>query len=167
MDTLPWLEYAGQSTQDLLALASSHRIDSLNCAFDEALQRKEAGGSALTQDETVVLAVEAMQREVNNGGFHQFFTNSSYEYVPIIVESLTRIGAADAAALAAEAISALRLAEVTADAVRAAAEQAIVRNDEELLDALDRCDHQYYRITGLDSKLFAFVQSNASTIQIP
>lgn len=87
--------------------------------------------------------------------------------MPIIVGRLTRIGVADAAALAAEAISELKLAAVTPEPVRNAAEQGIVHNDEPLLDALERCDHQYYRITRLDGRLFAFVQSHAAAIQIP
>lgn len=74
-----WLDYAGQTTDELLALAGEYRIDSLVCAFDEALGRKELafGMDGLTPEERVVLAAEALEREVNNGGFDQLFVNVS------------------------------------------------------------------------------------------
>src|SRR5450432_3253874 len=107
MDQLPWLDYAGQSTQELLACGETHRVDSVVVAFDEAIGQKDP--HAITAEERVVLAVEALEREVNNGGFHQFFTNASCEYVPAIVDFLHAIGATTAAELAAEAIASLRL----------------------------------------------------------
>ena len=91
--TLPWLDYTGQSTQELIACKNTHRIDSLLCALEEGIQAKERqdGEAGLTDEERVVLAVRALDREVNNGGFSQFFANSSRRFVPIIVDSLRRI----------------------------------------------------------------------------
>jgi hypothetical protein len=59
---LPFLDsYAGQSTNELIDLEGSYRVDSIVLAFEEALQRKEI----LTQQEKVVLSVEALEREAN------------------------------------------------------------------------------------------------------
>lgn len=165
MPELTWLDYESQSTEELLAMADSHRIDSLLTAFAEALSEKPL--TSLTQDEAVVVAVEALQHEVNNGGFHQFFTNRSHVFAPIITGSLNRIGAADAADLTAEAIAALKVSEVTPDSIRTGAEQAGVDDNLDVLDALEACDQRYYAIAGLDEKLFRFVQSHSANIRVP
>jgi hypothetical protein len=46
------------------------------------------GQRALSQEERTVLAVRALDREVNNGGYYQFFCNSSKQFAPEIVQSL-------------------------------------------------------------------------------
>jgi hypothetical protein len=53
---------------------------------------KQEATNSLTEEEHIVLAVEALEREVNNGGYDQFFTNSSREFVSTIVCSLRGIG---------------------------------------------------------------------------
>ena len=116
---LPWLDYDGQTTEELLALGETHRLDSLVVAFDQAIQMK--GESTITPEERVVLAIEAMEREVNNGGFHQFITNSTHEFAPEIADALKRIGATVAASLAEQAVAALHLEHVTAEAIYDAA----------------------------------------------
>lgn len=132
MTLRPWLEYNKQTTGELLDCAETNRIDSLLCSFELGIQAKEASGVELTSEEHLVLAVSALQREVNNGGFHQFFMNSSCKYAPSIVDCLNRIGAQEAAELAAESIGLLKLSQVTAEAANEAA-GAIVEDDDEVL----------------------------------
>jgi hypothetical protein len=87
MPDLKWLDgYSGQTTNELLVLEGGCRIDSLVLVFEEALNQKVArnGDGGLTTEERVVLAIEALEREVNNGGYRLFF-------VPIIVQALERI----------------------------------------------------------------------------
>ena len=86
-----WLDgYSGQSVEQLLSLEGKSRTDSLVLAFEQAISQRAEGADnqGLTNTEHVVLAVEALEREVNNGGYHQFFTNSSREFAPTIVDSL-------------------------------------------------------------------------------
>ena len=85
--------------------------DSLVRAFEEGLQRKasQRGERALTQEVRVVLAVRALDREVNNGGYHQFFSNSSCQYALTVVPALESIGCGEAAALTKRALDALNL----------------------------------------------------------
>lgn len=83
--------YDGQSVDELIALDQTHRIDSLVLAFESAISAKKDSGGKLTEVEKTVLAIESMEREVNNGGFSQFFYNSSVEYAPILVDSLKGI----------------------------------------------------------------------------
>jgi hypothetical protein len=94
-DPMPPLKaYDGQTTDELLSLEGKCRTDSLVIAFEQAVDQKAArlGETSLANEERVILAVEALEREVNNGGYAQFFQNSSREYASMIVNALRRIG---------------------------------------------------------------------------
>jgi hypothetical protein len=93
LQNLPWLDYSGEAASELIACKNSHRIDSLLCAFEEGIQNKREQQGSVTDEERLVLAVMALEREVNNGGHRQFFVNSSREFAPVIEESLLRITA--------------------------------------------------------------------------
>lgn len=134
--------YGGQSTDELIALAGKYRIDSLVLAFEQAIQRKTA---ALSKEESCVLAVEALEREVNNGGYSQFFGNSSGEYAGIVVDALQAIGCPKTAAMTADAIAG--------------------RDDEKKLAA---CDDRYYaNDEPIADRLFAWIGKNRAKIQLP
>lgn len=81
--------YDGQTTDELLALETTYRTDSLVLAFEAAL-RLEPDPAKLSREETWILAIEALEREVNNGGYDQFFLNSSGKLISIIVRSPAR-----------------------------------------------------------------------------
>jgi hypothetical protein len=108
MADLLWLDnYSGQTLDELLALTDQYRVDSLVVALEQALEKKAARpGVNLSIEETIVLAVEALEREVNNGGFSQFFINSSCVYTPLIVDALRRIVCPVSANIAEKAIQA-------------------------------------------------------------
>ncbi len=78
-------DYSGQTVEQLLALEGECRIDSLVLAFEQAVDQKAVreGAGAVNVEERVILAVEALEREVNNGGYEQFFLNSTLEFAPI------------------------------------------------------------------------------------
>lgn len=65
----------------------------------------QEGFASLTPDEQVAYCVDALEREVNNGGFDQFFLNSSGDTVPETLAALEAIGAAQVAAMLREAVS--------------------------------------------------------------
>jgi len=62
------------------------------------------GFDALTPAERVAYCVDALEREVNNGGFHQFFLNSSGDTTAETAAALEAIGAAAAGSLFARAV---------------------------------------------------------------
>src|SRR5262245_14622428 len=97
--------YGGQSTEELLALERNFRIDSLVCAFEQAIQGKP--DESISTEERYVLAVEALEREVNNGGYSQFFGNSSHEFAPMIVTAMRAIGCPKTADITRDAIAVL------------------------------------------------------------
>src|SRR5208283_2606014 len=113
MRQLPFLqEYEGQTIDEIIALRGRFRDDSLVCAIESALKKREGWYDldsermerailSLTEAERVVMAIEAMEREVNNGGYEQFFVNSSKHFAPHIVQALQTIGCTEFADLAA------------------------------------------------------------------
>jgi len=161
---VPWLEYAGQTTSELLACKNTHRIASLLCAFEWGIQAKvgPGGEEGLTNDERLVLAVMALQREVNNGGYGQFFTNSSRRFVSIIVESLQLIGCQTTAAITERAIGALRVQMLSPDSVS----DAVLNEDPARDKVLDRLDREFYQLKEIEPKLFDFVEAHQHNIQL-
>jgi hypothetical protein len=166
MADLKWLDnYTGQTIEELLALDSEYRVESLLVALEQALNQKaaEEGEQDLSDEERVVLAVEALEREVNNGGFSQFFTDSSGQYAAIIVNSLLHIGCPETANITSGAINALGIQNFSPEALEAAFES----EDEERDEQLDECDGLYSG-SGEDiaGQLFEFVRSHQDAIQL-
>jgi hypothetical protein len=161
MTTAPWLEYSGQSTDELLALEGKYRTDSLVVAFETALLGKEG---KLTTEESYVLAIEALEREVNNGGYAQFFSNVSGEHAPIIEDALRAIGCPKTANMTRDAIAAVVLdGELDADALAA----AVAREDEEMQQTLSECDEEYFaNDEEIADRLFEWIKANRMSIQV-
>ncbi|MBI5479375.1 MAG: DUF4375 domain-containing protein [Deltaproteobacteria bacterium] len=157
-------KYSGESTTQLLAYEGRCRVDSIVLAFEQAIEAKAAADRTLSSEEEVVLAIEALEREVNNGGYDQFFRNSSKAFAPNIVGALDRIGCPACARITAAALAALPLAGPPTEAAidRAMAEDSASRSD-----ALSACDADYFRNTeDIAGRLFAFLKANHQSIQL-
>jgi hypothetical protein len=166
MEDLPVLpRYSGETTDELIALKGSYRLDTIVMALDEAIQEKSGyvGKDGLTEEERIVLAVESLEREVNNGGYDQYFVNTP-EYAPMIVAALTRVGRPDVAQLTQRAIDALGISgPVTVEKI----EEAIHEDESERVEKLDACDREYYdKLISLEQALFAFVEANRDKIDL-
>jgi len=159
-----WLDgYSGESAEQLLSLEGKYRTDSLVLAFEEGINQKaeREGAQSLTTEERIVLAVEALEREVNNGGYDQFFVNSSREFAPIIVGALHRIGCKNTANITRKAIEALGISDLRSDAIEA----VICTRDEKRAAKLSRCDDSYYKSTEpIAERLFAFIKANRASM---
>jgi hypothetical protein len=140
----PFLDsYEGQSTTELIALKDTYRIDSLVLAFEQAIQAKPEAD--LTEPERFVLAIEAMEREVNNGGWNQFFLNTNNEFNPILVNALIAIDCPDNSEIASKAISAFQ--------------------GETEMEALEELDNQYFAGTeSIADKLFQYIERHPDEI---
>jgi hypothetical protein len=105
-----------------------------------------------------------LESEVNNGGYNLFFTNSSKEYTPVIVQALSRIGCLRAAEITQKAIDALHLPALTIEVIDAVMANA----NEERERILNECDEQYYRHAGEDiaGRLFDFIKANRDAIRL-
>ncbi len=155
--------YDGQTVDELINLQSTHRIDSIVLAFEASLDSRKEAGEKLTDAELVVLAIEAFEREVNNGGFSQFFYNSSVEYAPIIVNSLKSIGCDKLAELAQKSIDIVAVDVSNTEEV----EDRMDPDDEVLEDALGELDDIFYDIEEIPAyALFDFIKSNRKNIRL-
>lgn len=158
---MEWLKrYRGENVGELIALEGRYRIDSIVLAIHDLLLDKER----LSEAERTVVVVEAVEREVNNGGFHQFFLNTP-EHAADVVDALRRVGCVETAALAQDAITALHLAgRPTEQAI-----EATIHDDDDERDAvLDRCDQAYYRNPDgpIEERVFTYIKANQGDIRL-
>jgi len=165
VEQLKWIEgYSGQTTDELLALEGQFRTDSLVVAFHQALDQKSVriAPEPLSEEENVVLAIQALDCEVNNGGYSLVFVNSSKELTPALVDALRRIGCVEKAALTQQAIAALGInGPITVDAI----DRVMAVHDDERDAKLLEYDQRYYQITeDVAGSLFAFIKRNKRRI---
>lgn len=156
-------QYEGQSFDELIQLQQTHRIDSLVLAFESALDSRKEAGDELNDVENIILAIEAFEREINNGGFSQFFYNSSVEYAPIIVSSLKAIGCHEMASLAQKSLEILGVESLDPDVI----EEKMDPDDEELEEALGELDEVYYESKETPAyALFNYIKRNRGSIKL-
>ncbi len=156
-------QYDGQSVDELIQLQKTYRIDSIVLAFEAALDSRKEKGEKLSEVELTILAIEAFEREINNGGFSQFFYNSSVEYTPIIVNCLKNIGCNELAALAQKSIDILNVKSLDPDLI----EQRMDPDDEELEEALGELDIIFYDNEETPAyALFEYIKNNRLNISL-
>ncbi len=157
-------DYSGQTTDELLQMSDRYRIDSIVGAFESAIQKKMVS-RGISSEERCILAVEALEREVNNGGYHQFFVNSSNEFVPDIVSALGAIGCPTTAQITSDAIA---LLQIEGELTREACDEAASERYEELSEPLGECDSRFYAYEDpIADRLFAWIQQNKALVSIP
>lgn len=104
----------------------------------------------------VFSAIWAVESEVNNGGFAQYFFNDSRESAPFVVEALETIGAPRTAAICKRAIAAAfpeGLPEGS-QAIRSAAADF----SDQVLEGLEPLDQEFFAYPhNLTDLLFAYV----------
>lgn len=165
MSDLMWLDgYSGESVEELIALEGTYRIDSLVLAFEQAMDQKAArvGKNKLTVEERIILAIEALEREVNNGGYGQFFVNLSREYAPIIVDALRQIGCPKIAVITQKALKIVQHAPIS----DAELEDGTLEENEDRQEALHECDSLFFEgPENIEERLFAYIKANRSRIK--
>ncbi len=106
----------------------------------------------------VFSAIWEVESEVNNGGFSQYFQNSSAETAPFVVQALRTIGTADTAAICERAIAAAFPSGLptSEDAIRSSATDF----SDEVLEKLDELDREFFSYPhDLTELLFAYVSN--------
>jgi hypothetical protein len=162
MDQLPFRDgYHGETIQQLIALKGQYRLDSLVIALDEAVQNSPH--KPLTDAELAVVAVEALEMQVNNGGYTQFFTNTSVDFAAVIVSSLKLIGCLQTADITQRAVNMLGDVDLTdPDAIAAVVEATF---DDEQWDALSQEFFTYP--DPIAERLWEYVEAHPDQIRIP
>jgi hypothetical protein len=160
---LGWLEgYAGQSMDELLSFEGSQAPERLLATAEEALRRKIKEERNWTAPERIIVTVMTLLYEVNNGGFDQYFRNSSLSHASVIVDDLKRVGCKGTAKIAQKAIKALRASDLKPDGIRAAMGKTDSRRDQTLHD----CDEAFYNLNEIPDRLFAYMRENARAIRL-
>jgi predicted transcriptional regulator len=160
---LGWVQgYAGQTVDEILAFEGSEGLPFLLSALEEAIEEKikATGPAKMTGAERIVLAVMALSREVNNGGYDQFFRNSSRRFAPAIVSDLVRIGCPEIADITQRALDTLDVPKLSGPEIEA----ALARQDLARDRTLKRCDIAFYERAELFERLFAYIKAQQAGI---
>jgi hypothetical protein len=107
----------------------------------------------------VFSAIWALESEVNNGGFSQYFLNNSCETAPFVAEALDSIGAPRTADICRRAITTAFPAGLPSspDAISAAAAEF----SDEVMENLGSLDNEFFAYPhNLTDLLFAFVSKH-------
>ena len=101
------------------------------------------GFSELSGTEQLVFCIWWLEGEVNNGGFHQFFTNSSGDFYFETLDALEKIRAYKTKALLQKASSLAFKGDPPK--TQFAREEALATNDDSIFDKLYELDKQFYK----------------------
>ncbi len=117
---------------------------SLDEAYDRALSRYDGTGEswdALSEQDRVLVTLWGLEADVNNGGFHQYFYNSSGDQAHHAEAALRRIGAEQMAGIVARATSIFGTGGVPRD--RTLRQTVLEQVEDACEDLLEACDRQF------------------------
>jgi Domain of unknown function (DUF4375) len=90
-----------------MTLSADEKSARLNDFADASSRLFERDNADLSSFERVFRAVWELDAQINDGGFHRYFTRSSCVLVPTVVAALKEIGASQMARIADSAIKSL------------------------------------------------------------
>ena len=96
----------------------------------------------LKKEVRIAYCMHLLEAEVNNGGFHQFFSNSSGEYVPETAYALAEVGAEKTAGLLARAV---KLGFPKGYPSNACDYETALEDTEDIADDLEALDTAFFR----------------------
>jgi Domain of unknown function (DUF4375) len=118
----------------------------------------------LTPPERVFVAIWSLDADVNNGGFDQYYLNSSGDHARSAPGALRTIGADRTARIVERANAAFGPDGPPAD--RAARLEALPALDDEVQEQWDELDVEFYAYPDdLTQLLYAYVQANRTDIR--
>ena len=136
-------------------------------ALAEGLQPRwlEVAYESLSPVEQTFRLVWEVESEVNNGGFHLYFHNSSGEGAPLAAGALGSIGALAAADIVSRAVAAIGDVRWRDDEAR---RQHLTSLPEETLDALDGLDQEFFGYPdNLTALLYAYAAEHRRELGAP
>ena len=115
----------------------------------------------LNESQKLVLIIENLEREINNGGFNQFFHNSSGDFTHETVAALKTIKAFTTADIVSKAIAAWPKQTVPKDRTERQAMLGQIENKAN--ETWNQCDEEFYKYQDDIAKLVMdFVRVNKS-----
>ena len=113
----------------------------------------------LTESQRIVLIVENLEREINNGGFNQFFFNSSGDFTHETVMALKTIKAFKAADIVSKSISVWPNQKVPKD--RTKRQEVLEQIEDQANNVWNQCNEDFYKYEDKIVKLLIdFVKAN-------
>jgi hypothetical protein len=142
------------SRQEASAMTKNHILIGLSGSDKTKFGKEDFADQSLPQK--VFSAIWAVEAEVNNGGFSQYFLNSSAETAGFVAEALETVDAPKTAAICRRAINAAfpRGMPLETESIQAAAADF----PDEVLDKLQLLDQEFFSYPhNLTDLLFAYV----------
>ena len=162
--------YSGQSIQELIDLEKEYRIDSIISVIESVLNKKkdDKGKDSFSKEELVILSVEALERNVNHGGYHYFFCTPSNEYGNIIVDSLKTIQCPKTARITEGAIKILGIKDdITVEKMEKVLYEEDDSINERIMDELEEWDNKFHQTKeSIETKLFEYIIENKDKITL-
>jgi hypothetical protein len=120
----------------------------------------------LSPPERVFRAIWELEAEVNNGGFHQYFSNSTGSLVPYAADALRAIGATTMSGIVEQAVESVgHDIAWSDDAARKAALAALAPG---AVAKLGECDQAFFAYPDdLTALLYKFVSEHREEIKVP
>lgn len=165
---LPELQrYSMETTEQMLAHEGKYDNSSIIMLICEAIDLKSSreGEESISLEERIVDAVWSLDVEVMNGGYSQFFCNTSGMHTPTIVDALKRSLCPRAAEVTQHAIASLQLPELTVEATRA----AVDKEDPQIAASLEKCGDDFVEVReeeDLPANLLRFIRENKNAIRL-
>ena len=137
----------GNSIDEVVKKAKEHDAYTVLSNLCSILMEKEdkEGLDEFSVPERYIYVIDAMIRELNNGGFEQFFYNScgvlSYELVP----ALNAVGSSDALAIAKDALSIF--GDIPSLDSESRADHLVKITKDHTLSLWEHCDESFYELS--------------------
>ena len=151
-----------QTEFDLEKVLKIERRDMIVMEIDTYLNSKSEYGEnieKLNPSQKTFLFVENLEREINNGGFNQFYFNSSGDFSQETVNALLEIGAEKTAEIVKKANSEFKDGTVPKDRTERQNELDLI--EEKADENWNKCDSEFYKYQdNLTELLIAFVIKN-------
>jgi hypothetical protein len=157
----------GSSTDEILSReGSTNSLKLLGALIWRLNQKSDAiGYNQLTDVEKKILAIDALEMEVNNGGFDQYFFNSPGDLSQTALIALRDIGALGAAKILDKAINIFPNSEPPQD--RSDRQKLMMSLSDKVAPIWEDCDLEFYRLEeNIGDLLFAYAKSNRTEIII-
>jgi len=155
---------SSQTEFDLDTVLKIERRDMIVMEIDSYLNEKSEYGEKiekLNSSQRTFLFVENLEREINNGGFNQFYFNSSGNFSQETVNALLEIGAEKTAEILKRANSEYKNGIVPKDRIERQNELELIEQKAE--KNWSKCDSEFYEYKdNLTELLIAFVIKNKS-----
>ena len=165
-------------TKELFSKASKEEKEDLIYYFTQKIRNKdnygEASFSKMPETLKIVYLINELETEVNNGGFLQFFTNSTGIYTNETIESLDLIGAKYTKNLLKKAVEIMLKHNESAESLNKKItscelyeifETSEIYDNDDLMDELSELDSKFYDYNDSISELkIKYFENNANGI---